>query len=102
MTRERLPDRRPSETVSFHHDNVNYTATFGRDPSMEIKEVFIDAGKVGSGLQIGMNDAATILSVALQNGIKPKDLFKSVRRDASGHPASPIGIILSDMVKANG
>ena len=29
MTRERLPDRRPSETVTFDHDGTSYALTIG-------------------------------------------------------------------------
>jgi len=100
--RQRLADRRASETFGIEHDRVRFTVSYGRDNNGQIKEVFINGGKIGSGIEVMINDAATIISVALQFGVMPKELLKSMRRDPNGRPASPIGIILTDMVKANG
>ena len=41
MSRQRLPDRRPSVTTTFVHDCQSYAVTFGFDPNTgRIGEVF--------------------------------------------------------------
>lgn len=100
--RQRLADRRYSETFEFKHDDVPFTVTYGRNKPGFIQEVFINGGKIGSGLEVMVNDAATVISVALQSEVTPKELLKSMRRDPNGKLASPIGLILADMVKHDG
>ena len=100
--RQRLADRRYSELFEVEHDRVRFTVSYGRDSHGAIKEIFINGGKIGSGIETMFNDAATIMSIALQFGVSPKELLKSMRRDPSGKPASAIGLILADMVKHDG
>ena len=73
-----------------------------------MREVFLVAGKEGSMLNSLLADAAVTISVALQHGVSPAALSKSVGRlpivpvgpaDLESHqparaPASPIGAAL--------
>ena len=97
--RQQLANRRYAETFEFDHYNVPFTVTYGRNMRDQIKEVFINGGKIGSGLEVMINDAATLISLALQFGVTPRELLKSMRRDPNGKLASQIGLILADMVK---
>lgn len=98
MTRQRLPNRRFNETFEFDHGGVSFTASYGRDPSGKIKELFLSGGKAGSVIEAMMSDASTSISIALQNGVKPHELAHSMVRNPDGQPASPIGVVLDDMV----
>jgi len=102
MNEEKLPDRRHCETWNGAHENIPFVVSYGRNEAGEIKEVFIDASKIGSAMEVIMNDIAIILSKSLlDGGLSPNNLYRSTRRDQSGRPASMLGIILRDMVKAN-
>ncbi len=87
-TRKRLPNRRPSHTETLEVDGRALTATIGFDPeSGQPRELFLTAGKEGSMLDTLLADAAVTISVALQHGVQPAALAKSVGR----LPAVPIG-----------
>lgn len=101
MSETKLQDRRFCETWNDKHHGIPFTVSYGRDEHGNIKEVFIDASKIGSALEVIMNDIAIILSKSLRSGLSPSELFRSTRRDQNGRPASMLGIILRDMVKAN-
>ena len=106
--RQRLPNRRPSHTETLQVDGQTFTATVGFDECGRPREVFMAAGKEGSLLNAMLADAAVVVSIALQNGVPPAALAKSVGRlpaapvapvdldSAPGQkvPASPIGAAL--------
>ena len=86
--RQRLPNRRPSHTEALQVDGQAFTTTVGFDPeSDQPRESFMSAGKEGSMLDALLADAAVTISVALQHGVQPAALAKSVGR----LPAVPIG-----------
>lgn len=97
--RQKLPDRRYCETFEFPHGGVNYTASYGRDEQGQIKELFLSGGKAGSMVEAVTCDASTAISIALQHGISPAELAHSAVRNPDGSPASPIAVVLDDMVK---
>jgi hypothetical protein len=96
MTRVRLPDRRPSVTVATEWQGMPLTVTIGFDLCGVPREVFADApGGVGN----IVSDAATVISIALQHGVTPAALAKSLgRMPVLGGPgetaASPVGAIV--------
>jgi hypothetical protein len=98
MTRQRLPNRRFCETWEFTHQGVKYTASYGRDTQGRVRELFLSGGKVGSVTEAIMCDAATNISLALQSNQQPSELAHSSVRNPDGSPASPIGVVLDDMV----
>ena len=107
MTRQRLPNRRPCVTYDRKILGINCTISYGYQNLAGIggvKEVFIDAAKSGEMMESIMRDQATITSIALQHGATPEELAKSLTRntpvegDEVGLPASPIGVVLDDMV----
>ena len=68
MTRLRLPNRRPGETIGFEFRGAAYTATFSRFPDGRLAELFIDAAKPSNDAADDARDAAVCLSLALQFG----------------------------------
>ncbi len=95
MTRERLPDRRPNETVTFDHDGTSYALTIGFYLDGRPGEAFTGNAKVGSGVEAVLDDAAILISLLLQNGVEPAALAKTVGRLEDGkEPASVIGAIV--------
>jgi ribonucleoside-diphosphate reductase alpha chain len=100
--RAQLPNRRPSQTIRFEHDNHRYYVTLGYATPEEFLtntplEVFLDAGQPGSALQHVTRDAAVVLSIALQFGAPISVLRQAMTRLDNGAPAGPIGCML-DMI----
>lgn len=87
--RQRLPNRRPAitETLVVEGQHVEVTVGFAPE-SGAVREVFLAAGKTGSMLDSLLADAAVSISVALQHGVPPAALAKSVGRVPSA-PATP-------------
>jgi len=103
MTRTRLPNRRRSATIELMGEHP-FTITVGFDDRGRAKEVFADGAKHGSGLAAIISDICTVISVALQHGVPPRDLVKSLGTVPSPfgqqgtRPASPIGLILDALL----
>lgn len=101
MTRATLPARRPATTIATEWQGHAFTVTIGFDPATAApREVFADTAK-GGHMQHTVADACVLVSIALQHGISPTALAKSLSRvpdlmSGSGAvlPGSPIGTIL--------
>lgn len=98
MTRTPLPARRQNVTIACTWRDHSLTVTIGLDASGQPGEVFCDTAKGG---QMGdtLDDACVLISIALQHGVAPAELAKSLGRvpriAAEGNePASPIGAIM--------
>ena len=102
MTRIPLPNRRPSATV----DVAFGTVTVGFDALGQPREVFANGPKEGSDMQATIADACVVISIALQHGVPPAALGKSLGSvpDWNGaiRPASAIGIIVAAIAEAAG
>ena len=99
MTRQRLPDRRPSFTTELAFDGRSYSATLGFDVrTNRIAEVFTHGAKVGSAMDRILDDACVAISLLLQYGVEPAALAASMGRLGDGKsPASVIGA-LADLI----
>lgn len=93
MTRERLPDRRPSNTMELVHDWRTYSVTIGFDVERNrIGEVFTHGAKIGSAMDAILDDACVALSLLLQHGVEPSTIAGRMGRLGDGKtPASIIG-----------
>ncbi len=87
MTRERLPDRRETETfevVHRTHDGVEqaFIVSMGRFPDGRLGEVFIEVPYQQQRFVTALmaKDVATLLSIALQHGATVEEL-----QAAAGH-----------------
>ena len=114
-TRTRLPNRRKSHTETLEVAGQKFTACIGFDPETgQPRELFLNAAKEGSQVAALLSDAATAISIALQYGVPPSALAKSVGRlpdlpispakldspSTSGHAASPIGAAIDLLCRA--
>ncbi len=112
--RTRLPDRRECHIEMLEVAGQTFSCCVGFDPvTGQPRELFLDAAKEGSQVAALLSDAATIISIALQYGVPPAALVKSVGRlpglpvtpaeldhSASGRqPASAIGAALDLLCK---
>jgi hypothetical protein len=110
--RSPLPTRRPSITTAtqWQGHEITVTTSFYPDTGL-VGEVFADTTKGGQ-IAASLADAACLASIALQNGVTPDDLAKSLgqvpnllyRPDDPDSlqpeflPASPVGAMM-DVVK---
>jgi hypothetical protein len=92
--RERLPNRRASETFSFEVEGLHYCATFSHFADGRIGEIFIGNHKVGSQCDTNVRDAALAASLALQHGCPLDVLRGALLRDMRGKAATALGVAL--------
>jgi hypothetical protein len=92
--RQRLANRRASETFEFEVNGLRYTASISRFPSGELAEIFLGNGKAGSSSDSAAKDSAVVCSIALQFGVPMETIRRALLRDPRGNPASPLGAAL--------
>ena len=103
MTRTRLPNRRPNETVELMFNDTRYAVTVGFFPTTgRVGEVFTHGAKIGSAMDAILDDACVALSLLLQHGLAPASLAASMGRDGDGkRPASIVGALAGLLVEAD-
>jgi ribonucleoside-diphosphate reductase alpha chain len=99
--RQRLTNRRASETFELEVAGLKYTATIGRHGDGRILEIFLQNHKPGSQSDSNARDAAVAASLALQYGCPLKTLQRALLRDSRSHPSTPLGAAL-DRILAKG
>src|SRR5262249_52747975 len=96
--RERLPDRRRSETFDFDVPAgtavLRYTATIGFYPDGPIGELFLNNHKSNSTADTNARDAAIAFSFAVQHGADVEDIRKALCRETDGRASGPLGVAL--------
>ena len=92
--RNRLRNRRPAMTLAFERDGSKYQMTVGYFPDGSIGEVFLNADRADSLLDVLTSDAAILTSLALQYGAPLDEIRHALKRDVRGQAASPIGAAL--------
>ena len=95
--RQRLPNRRQSESLTLEFENQQFEIGIGYFPDGTPGETFARCTKPGSQLDCLLDDAATLISISLQRGITPSQLGKSLGRAG---PAGPRSSILGCIVDA--
>lgn len=99
--RQRLQNRRFSNTIGFEHNGSHFTVTVGCYPDLRVGELFLNHGCANSSLDALASDAAIILSIALQHGVDIETIAHALRRDARGKAASPIGVALDLVIEVS-
>ena len=94
MTREQLPNRRLNETQEFDRNGIHITMTVGFKSNGDVGEVFFNADRSNSMLDVLMSDAAIIASIAMQTGVTLRQITHAIKRDKFGIASSPIGAAL--------
>jgi hypothetical protein len=97
--RQRLPDRRASETFSLQCGGLPYVATISRFGDGHLGEIFLNSHKSGSVADTAARDSAIVCSIALQFGADPEIIRKALCRDRHGDASGPLGVAL-DMLAA--
>lgn len=99
IVRHVLPARRPNATFDKDWNGHRFTVTVGFDPQTgRPMEVFADTPKGGQ-MQATLADTCVLISIALQSGVAPAALAKSLAKEpdpmrGSMGPASPVGAVM--------
>jgi hypothetical protein len=99
--RQRLPDRRASETFAIESGGLAYVATVSRFPDGRVAEIFLTNHKAGSTAGLMASDAAVVASIALQHGVPLDTIRHALMRDGHGRASGPLGTAL-DMIATDG
>ena len=91
MSRERLANRRSSTSVKLSLDGLRYQCSYSRFSDGRLAEVFIDAGKVGSAVNIMARDLAVVTSLALQHGATVDEIRSALAQELDGTQRGPLG-----------
>ena len=92
--RQRLPNRRASENLTFELEGLGFTATVSRFDDGRIAGLFLNNHKSGNQTDTNARDAAILLSFALQYGADVEAIRTALCRDGKGQPLGPIGAAL--------
>jgi hypothetical protein len=92
--REKLPNRRASETFEIEASGMKYRATISRFPDGRLAEIFLGNHKVGSHSDTAARDSAVVASLALQHGVPLEVIRHALLRDANGDASGPLGVAL--------
>jgi hypothetical protein len=98
MVRERLPNRRPSETFTLECSGLSYTCTISRGREGRIAEIFLSNHRAGSQADASARDSAVVCSIALQHGVLLETIRHALLRDLRGIASSPLGVALDIIV----
>jgi hypothetical protein len=99
MTRQRLPNRRSSETFAVTAQNLRFTAAISRFDDGRLAEIFLVNHKAGSMADCNARDAAVVCSLALQHGVPLDVIRRALMRDGQGRATGPLGVAL-DLIAA--
>jgi hypothetical protein len=96
--RQRLPNRRASESFAIECAGLKYVATISRFDDGRLGEIFLSNHKAGSHADTAARDAAITCSIALQFGADVETIRKALCRDARGNASGPLGVALDMLV----
>ena len=88
--RQRLPNRRQHELLTFEHGGIRYTAGVGRFADGGLAEIFLATAKHGSALDVTARDAAVAASLLLQHGCSVDTLRQALTRNSDGSGSGPL------------
>jgi hypothetical protein len=97
--RQRLANRRPSETFDIEVAGLRYKTTISRFPDGSLAELFVSNHKAGNASDIAARDARILLSLCLQYGCSVATIAHALSRNSDGSAAGVIGAVL-DCVRA--
>jgi len=100
--RHRVANRRRHQTIAIEHDGQRYKIGLGQELVCDgscgaserfgpVVEVFLNAQRVNSLLDVLVSDGAILMSLLIQYGCPPADIAHAMKRNRDGSPASPIG-----------
>ena len=92
--RQRLNNRRFSETFNLEVGGQAYRCTISRFDDGKLAEIFLDGQKIGSHADNAARDSAIVASLALQHGVDAETIRHALSRDANGAASGPLGAAL--------
>ena len=92
--RERLANRRLSESFALDLHGLRYTVTFSRFPDGRIGEVFIQNHKRGNASDVAVRDAGILLSFCLQFGCPIETISRALSRNSDGSASGVMAAVL--------
>jgi len=96
--RQKLNNRRPTITRVLETETAKYYVSFGLDlGDYNIREVFIRGSKSGSDMDILLDDASVVLSLALQYGLPLEQLLHSLHTGREEGGTSIIAKVIAVM-----
>jgi hypothetical protein len=101
VTRERLPNRRPSVTFEFETYSLRYVCSYSCFADGRLAEIFLQNHKPGSQSDSNARESAIMASIALQYGAPIDVLRGAVLREANGSASCPLGTAL-DIIAGDG
>jgi hypothetical protein len=90
MSRERLRNRRRSETFTLELHGLRYVASFSRFDDGRVAEVFLQDRKPASQSDANTLGSAIAASLALQFGCSLDVLRRALLCDAQGRASTPL------------
>ncbi len=101
--RERLPDRRPNQTMDLLYDGTCYAVTVGFHPNTgEAREIFTGGARAGSSMDGILDDGCILLSLLLQHHVEPAALARSMGRLGTGGQTVSVLGALVDLLAGKG
>ena len=94
IARQRLSNRRPSETFELEAGGLKYTCTFSLFPDGRISELFLNNSKSNSASDTNARDAAITFSIAVQHGADVETIRHALCRNSQGRASGPLGAAL--------
>ncbi|HEY1504117.1 MAG TPA: ribonucleotide reductase [Stellaceae bacterium] len=97
--RERLPSRRPSLTATIEWQHRPLSISIGLSPDGRVLEIFARDARPDTDRDFILDDAAVILSRALQHGDNLATLARGIGRLPDGSPASIVGALIDEALR---
>jgi hypothetical protein len=100
--RERLDNRRASETFSLEHTGLHYTVTTSRDRQRVIREAFISNHKRGTASDVAARDCGILISLCLQYGCPIETIARALSRNSDGSASGVAAAVIDRVLKDEG
>jgi hypothetical protein len=81
--RERLPNRRASETFDIEVAGLRYKVTISYFPSGGLSECFISNHKAGNASDVAARDCGILISLLLQHGCAATTISRALSRGSA-------------------
>jgi hypothetical protein len=98
--RERLPDRRPSESFNLEHAGMRYTVTISRFDDSRVGECFIANHKRGNASDVAARDCGILISLLLQHGCPIEVIARALSRNSDGSVSGIAAAIVDQIMES--
>jgi hypothetical protein len=99
MARERLLNRRASETFSLEHAGMHYTVTISRDRQCVVREAFIANHKRGNASDVAARDCGILILLCLQFGCPIETIARALSRNSDGSASGVAAAVLDKILE---